>query len=173
MRHQYRRHFEQSARVREQPSSAKNSSNDVSDADGGVNNLNLPALGPNRTLVLLDGVRVVASSVGGFYNNGGSVDVNEFPDGLLSRVDVVAGGASAAYGSDTFAGVVNFILDKNFTGVKGAVKGGVTTYGDDGQYRVSLAAGTGFADGRGHFLISGSTDAGESQWSCLSEISCK
>ena len=138
--------------------SARNSSTSGGDPTGGVNNLNLRELGSNRTLVLLDGVRVVAASVSGFYNNGGAVDINVVPDFLVSRVDVVTGGASAAYGSDALAGVVNFILDKNFTGVKGTVEGGATSYGDDGQYKASLAAGTGFADGRGHFLISGSID---------------
>jgi iron complex outermembrane recepter protein len=141
--------------------SPHNGSSSVSDANGGVNNLNLRALGPNRALVLLDGVRVVASSVTGFYQNGGSVDINEFPDALIKRVDVVTGGASAAYGSDALSGVVNFILDKNFTGVKATLEGGETTYGDDGQYNASLAAGTGFADDRGHFLIDISANGNE------------
>lgn len=136
-------------------------SGSVSDASGGMNNLNLRALGANRTLVLLDGVRVVPSSVTGFYQNGGSVDINQFPDALIKRVDVVTGGASAAYGSDALAGVVNFILDKEFTGVKGTLQGGGTTYGDDGQFRASIAAGTGFDDGRGHLLVSGSADGND------------
>jgi outer membrane receptor protein involved in Fe transport len=135
--------------------SPHNSSHSVSSGTAGVNNLNLRALNPSRTLVLLDGQRVVASQITGFNNNGGSPDVNAFPDELISRVDVVTGGASAAYGSDAVAGVVNFVLDHNFTGVKGEVQGGVTTYGDDRSYKVSLTGGTGFAADRGHFLISG------------------
>jgi iron complex outermembrane recepter protein len=141
--------------------SPHNGSSSVSDANGGVNNLNLRSLGPNRALVLFDGVRVAASSVTGFYQNGGSVDINEFPDALIKRVDVVTGGASAAYGSDALSGVVNFILDKTFTGVKGTLEAGGTTYDDDGQYSASLTAGTGFADDRGHFLISGSANENE------------
>jgi iron complex outermembrane receptor protein len=134
--------------------SGHNSGSSVSDANGGVNNLNLRSLGPNRTLVLLDGVRVVPGSITGFYGNGGAVDINAFPDNLVSRVDVVTGGASAAYGSDALAGIVNFILDKEFTGLKGNATYGETTYGDDKQYAISLAAGTGFAGGRGHLLLS-------------------
>ncbi|MGE4064296.1 MAG: TonB-dependent receptor [Rhodospirillaceae bacterium] len=77
------------------------------------------------------------------------------PNALISRVDIVTGGASAVYGSDALAGVVNFILDKEFSGVKGTLQGGVTTYGDDQQYQVSLASGMPFANGAGHFLLSG------------------
>jgi iron complex outermembrane recepter protein len=134
--------------------SSHNSGTAVSDANGGVNNLNLRSLGANRTLVLLDGVRVAPGSITGFFGNGGAVDINAFPDNLVSRVDIVTGGASAPYGSDALAGIVNFVLDKDFTGVKGNATYGETTYGDDQQYALSVAAGTGFADGRGHFLLS-------------------
>ena len=103
----------------------------------GVSNLNLRGLQAIRTLVLLDGKRVVGSTLSGFNNNGSAVDVNIMPDALISRVDVVTGGASAVYGSDALAGVVNFVLDKKFTGIKGNVQGGVTTYGDDAQYALS------------------------------------
>ena len=115
----------------------------------GVNALNLRNLGANRTLILLDGQRVAASTLGGL------VDVNTIPQALIKRVDVVTGGASADYGSDAVAGVVNFILDKDFTGLKGQAQGGVTTYGDDRNYNVSLTAGLSFADKRGHILLSG------------------
>ncbi len=118
---------------------------------GGVG-LNTPQarnLGTARTLILLDGQRNVGSQ------QTGQVDVNTFPQQLVSRVEVVTGGASAAYGSDALAGVINYVLDRKFTGIKGEVQGGVTTYGDDRQWNVSLTAGTPFANGRGHFLISG------------------
>ncbi|MEI9890852.1 MAG: TonB-dependent receptor, partial [Caulobacteraceae bacterium] len=117
----------------------------------GVNSLNLHNIGDIRTLTLLDGRRV-----GGAINDG-VVDVSQLPQQLISRVDVVTGGASASYGSDALSGVVNFVLDTKFTGVKGEVSGGATTYGDDKNYKVELSAGTGFAGGRGHFLISGQT----------------
>src|SRR6185437_12707920 len=71
----------------------------------------------------------------------------------ISRVDVVTGGASAVYGSDALAGVVNFVLDKTFTGIKGDIQGGITTHSDDEQYAASVTAGVPFANGRGHFLL--------------------
>jgi len=132
-----------------------NASTNVSSGTGGVNNLNLRALAAVRTLVLLDGKRIVGSSLAGFENNGSVPDINNFPGGLVERVDVVTGGASAVYGSDALAGVVNFVLDKDYTGIKGEVLGGVTTYGDNEEYKVSLTAGTPFANGRGHFLFFG------------------
>ncbi len=118
----------------------------------GVNVLNLRGMGGNRVLVLLDGKRVINASVSAGFTG---VDVNAMPNGLISRVDVVTGGASAAYGSDALSGVVNFVLDKEFVGLKGKVEGGVTTYGDDRNWTVSLSGGTTFANGRGHFLIFG------------------
>jgi hypothetical protein len=121
----------------------------VSASGAGLNLLNLRSLGANRTLILVDGQRTVGSRVDGV------VDINTIPQQLVSRVDVVTGGASAAYGSDAVAGVVNFILDKKFTGIKGEVPGGVTTYGDDRSWAVSLTSGTAFGGGRGHFLVSG------------------
>ena len=114
----------------------------------GINAINLRNLGANRTLVLLDGQRVGASSITGL------VDINTFPEALIKRVDIVTGGASADWGSDAVAGVVNFILDRNFTGVKGEIQGGETTYGDDRNFKVTLTAGTRFAGGRGHVLFS-------------------
>lgn len=120
-----------------------------SNGQAGLNTLNLRGLGASRTLVLLDGQRSVPSTITGL------VDVNDFPQQLISRVDIVTGGASAAYGSDALSGVVNFVLDKNFTGFKGEVSGGLTTYGDDPSAKVALSAGTGFANDRGHLLLSG------------------
>jgi iron complex outermembrane receptor protein len=124
----------------------------LSGGASGVNQLNLRGLGAGRTLVLLDGQRVINSSIN---STNSAPDINSFPNGLISRVDVVTGGASAAYGSDALAGVVNFVLDHEFTGVKGKVEGGVTTYGDDRAYTVSLSAGSAFGGGRGHILAFG------------------
>ncbi|RVT93490.1 TonB-dependent receptor plug domain-containing protein [Sphingomonas crocodyli] len=121
----------------------------VGPGTSGINALNLRNLGVNRTLVLLDGQRVGASTLTGW------VDINQFPQALIKRVDVVTGGASADWGSDAVAGVVNFVLDRDFKGVKGDVQGGVTTYGDDRNYKASLTAGASFADDRGHILLSG------------------
>ncbi|MDP1616341.1 TonB-dependent siderophore receptor [Phenylobacterium sp.] len=121
----------------------------ISAGTSGVNALNLRGLGATRTLVLLNGQRSVGSTITG------AVDVNTFPQGLISGVQIVTGGASAAYGSDAVSGVVNFILDTDYQGFKGSIEGGQTTYGDDDQYRVNLTYGTQFAGGRGHLLLNG------------------
>jgi iron complex outermembrane receptor protein len=127
----------------------------VSVGIGGQNVLNLRNLGAQRTLVLLDGQRVTPSGSPGSTTPGtGVVDINNLPSQLIQRVDVVTGGASAAYGSDAVAGVVNFILDKKFTGFKVDVGGGETTYGDDGEYSGDLTFGTDLFGGRGHLLLS-------------------
>jgi len=127
----------------------------TADMTGGINNLNLRGINPTRTLVLIDGKRVVGSTLAGFNNNNGAVDVNTVPTGLVSRVDIVTGGASAAYGSDALAGIVNFVFDKEYTGIKGDIQGGITTYGDNENYKVSLTFGMPFANGRGHLLVYG------------------
>jgi outer membrane receptor protein involved in Fe transport len=114
----------------------------------GLNNLNLRSLGANRTLVLLDGQRVISSALNG------AVDINNLPSALVERVDVVTGGASAAYGSDAVSGVVNFILNKNFTGLKANVSGGITDRSDDRTTNVDVSFGRAFAGDRGHVLLS-------------------
>ncbi len=124
----------------------------VSSGSAGVNILNLRGMGGHRVLILLDGKRVINSSLSAGYTGG---DTNTMPQGLISRVDVSTGGASAAYGSDALSGVVNFVLDKEFTGVKGEVQGGLSTYGDDPNAQVNLSYGTPFANGRGHVLVFG------------------
>ncbi|HMO83356.1 MAG TPA: TonB-dependent receptor plug domain-containing protein, partial [Lacipirellulaceae bacterium] len=89
---------------------ASTSSGSLSNGAAGISALNLRALGTGRTLVLLDGQRSVVSAATG------QVDTNTFPQSLISRVEVVTGGASSAYGSDAVGGVVNFILEKTYTG---------------------------------------------------------
>mgnify|MGYP003642973740 CR=1 FL=1 len=121
----------------------------ASGGQAGTNALNLRGLGANRTLVLLNGRRVAPQTLSGV------VDINQLPNALIERVDIVTGGASAVYGSDAVAGVANFVLDKDFKGVKGEALGGVTTYGDDQQYKISLTGGTDFASGRGQVFLSG------------------
>ncbi|MGE4063399.1 MAG: TonB-dependent receptor [Rhodospirillaceae bacterium] len=106
-------------------------------------------LGSERTLILLDGQRTVGSQPTG------QVDINTFPQQLVARVDVVTGGASAAYGSDALAGVINFVLDREFTGIKGELQGGITARGDGPNWNAALSGGFPFAAGRGHLLISG------------------
>ena len=110
----------------------------------GANEMNLRGLGTGRALALLDGKRMIFASLSSGYTG---ADVNSVPNGLVARVDVVTGGVSAAYGSDALSGVVNFVLDHEFVGVKGNVEGGCQPLaGDDRQYTISLAAGTAFSD---------------------------
>ncbi|WP_375287112.1 TonB-dependent receptor plug domain-containing protein [Sphingomonas sp.] len=113
---------------------------------GGQAFLNLRNLGAVRTLTLLDGRRFVAAS------QFGTVDVNLLPAGLIQRVDVVTGGASAAYGSDAVAGVVNFVLDTKFEGIKGEVSSGISTYGDNAEKRAVLTGGISLAGDRLHLV---------------------
>jgi iron complex outermembrane receptor protein len=128
--------------------STRNITNNVSGGTIGVNSLNLRNLGATRTLVLMDGQRLPAATTAA------TIDVNVIPNSLVKRIDIVTGGASAAWGSDAVAGVVNFVLDKDFRGIKGDVQGGLTTYGDDPTFRASLAAGKRFADNRAHVMAS-------------------
>lgn len=124
-----------------------NSNLSFSNGQAGINALNLRGLGTERTLVLIDGERSVGSTITG------EVDINDIPQSLVKSVQIVTGGASAVYGSDAVAGVVNFILDKDFTGFKVEASGGETTYGDDPTEELNVTAGLPFAAGRGHFLI--------------------
>lgn len=124
-----------------------NSRLNLSNGSAGINALNLRNLGEGRTLVLLDGRRSVGSTIFGW------VDVNTLPQGLVDRVEVVTGGASAAYGSDAVGGVVNFILNKKLEGLRVTAETGVTTYGDGFNYSGAVSGGTSFADGRGHIVF--------------------
>ena len=121
----------------------------TSSGQQGLSSFSLRGLGTIRTLTLLDGQRVV----GAYYT--GVTDVSLFPQLLIQRVDVVNGGASASYGSDAVGGVVNFITDTRFTGLKGNVQAGITTYGDDEQGLVQLAGGRSFLNDRLHVVTSG------------------
>jgi outer membrane receptor protein involved in Fe transport len=122
--------------------------------NSGGSNLNLRGAGTNRTLVLLDGRRVVPS------NRFGTVDVGIFPKELIKNVETVTGGASASYGTDAVAGVVNFILDTDFTGVKGHLQGGETQYADGKTWEGGLAFGTGIGE---KFHIIGSLEMSRQQ----------
>ena len=113
----------------------------------GLSALGLRGLSPLRTLVLLDSERVV----GGNFN--GVVDVSQMPQMLIQRVDVVTGGASASWGSDAVAGVINFVTDKKFEGFKMNAQAGLSNYGDAGNTLFQMAAGSSFAGGRGHFEV--------------------
>src|SRR6185503_7537103 len=113
----------------------------------GLSALGMRALSPLRTLTLIDSQRIVAANLNGV------VDVSMVPQMLIQRVDVVTGGASASWGSDAVAGVVNFITDKKFVGFKANLSGGLSTYQDNATLTAQVAVGTSFAGGRGHFEV--------------------
>jgi outer membrane receptor protein involved in Fe transport len=129
--------------------SAGNSSRFIGTA--GLSFLDLRGLGTARTLVLVDGRRHVTASPGT-----SSFDVNTIPIDLVERIDIVTGGNSAIYGSDAVAGVVNFIMRKDYDGIALRGQGGISSRGDRGTYFLSAIAGTNFADGRGN--IAGSAE---------------
>jgi iron complex outermembrane receptor protein len=138
---------------------------------GGITTINLRGLGPQRTLVLVDGKRLGV----GDPNTGNpnpSADINQIPAALIQRVDVVTGGASAVYGSDAVAGVANFIMRRDFEGVEIDAQYGFDYHKNDNGYMqnllresgiripgtvtdgeelaVSLIVGGNFADDRGN-----------------------
>ena len=139
----------------------------------GASTADLRGLGANRTLVLIDGRRVVAATTqGGSFTPANAVDLNMIPTSLIARTEVVTGGASAAYGSDAVAGVVNIILDTKFEGLRGSIQYGQTHAGDGEDVAASLAYGTSFADGRGHFIIGGDFDDNKGSGDCYSRDWC-
>ncbi len=115
----------------------------------GQNNPNLRGLGGDRTLVLIDGRRHVPTSAGN------TVDTNLIPASLVQRLEVVTGGASAAYGSDAIAGVVNFILNDRLTGFTGNIQYGQSIYDDNKEISAGLGWGSSFAGGKGHIVLGG------------------
>ena len=119
---------------------------------GGITTLDLRGLGSNRTLILQDSRRLPAATPLG------SVDINIIPAALIESVDVVTGGASAAYGSDAIAGVVNFKLNHRFSGLQLDLQSGITDRGDGFTGRAAITGGTSFADGRGHAILSAGYD---------------
>jgi len=124
----------------------------TSSGQQGLSSFSLRGLGTIRTLTLIDGQRVVGANVTGVP------DISLFPQLLITRVDVVNGGASASYGSDAVGGVVNFITDTKFEGLKGNIQSGISTYGDNEQVLMQGAWGKSFMDGRLHVIVSGEYD---------------
>jgi iron complex outermembrane receptor protein len=121
----------------------------------GASTADLRGLGANRTLVLLNGRRVVAATVqGGSTTPANAVDLGMFPTALISRSEVVTGGASAQYGSDAVAGVVNIILDTKLQGFRGSAQYGQTDHNDAKEYAASVGWGTNLGE-RGHIVVGG------------------
>ena len=115
---------------------------------GGINTIDLRNLGEDRTLVLVNGRRYVSGLAGQ-----NAVDFNTIPTELIKRIDVITGGASAIYGSDALAGVVNVILDDEFEGVRVTAQGGQTDESDGETQRFNILMGNRFQEGRGGAVL--------------------
>jgi outer membrane receptor protein involved in Fe transport len=130
-------------------SSDNGGSNTGSSLTVGGNYLDLRNLGTNRTLVLVDGRRHVAGVPGS-----AAVDINTIPLDLIDRVDVLTGGASAVYGADAVTGVVNFIMKRDFEGLRLRAQSGISQRGDAAGKYIGVTAGKNFLDGRANLTAS-------------------
>jgi iron complex outermembrane receptor protein len=119
----------------------------VNNGTAGAATVDLRGLGTQRSLILIDGKRMVP------YNFNGIVDVGTIPTSMLERVDIITGGASAVYGSDAMAGAVNFILRDDFEGVEFSGNYTISGEGDGDIYSLDTLLGAGTADGRGHVVL--------------------
>lgn len=115
----------------------------------GTARINLRGLGSNRTLVLLNGRRFAPSGVGT------AVDVNNIPQSLVDRVEIITGGAATVYGSDAVSGVVNVITRDNFDGIAMDATAYSTEQGDGNIYDLNLAFGHNFTNGKGNITLYG------------------
>jgi outer membrane receptor protein involved in Fe transport len=113
----------------------------------GASTISLRGLGANRNLVLLDGYRAVP------VNATMAVDLNSIPAAAIERVEVITGGASSVYGADAVAGVVNFILKRDFEGVDLDLQYGNMQNGEGPETRASVLFGVNSADGRGNIML--------------------
>ncbi len=120
-------------------------SNNAAQGNAGINSLSLRGLGSQRNLVLIDGQRVVSAAI-----QDGTVDLATVPTSMVQRIDVVTGGASAAWGSDAVTGVVNLVINKNFTGIKGNAEFSNNALISRPQYKAEVAFGTDFDGDKGH-----------------------
>jgi outer membrane receptor protein involved in Fe transport len=130
------------------PQAAPGITGTVNNGSNGTATVNLRGLGSIRTLVLVDGKRQVPTT------STGSVDINRIPPALIDRIEVVTGGASAVYGSDAIAGVVNFILKKNFEGFEFRAGFSATDEFDAKIYDLSSTIGASLDGGRGNVVVS-------------------
>lgn len=139
--------------LRKQPQFAQATGSSTNNGNDGAATVDLRQLGEARTLVLVDGKRFVP------YDYQGFVDISMIPVDLIERVEVITGGASAVYGSEAVAGVVNFIMKDDFEGMEVNGSYGVTDESDGDTHDFSVTAGSSFAGGRGNIVFNlGYTD---------------
>lgn len=127
-------------------------SSNFSNTGNGTATVNLRNLGSSRTLVLIDGRRSLGIA------GSSAVDVNNIPTDLIERIDVVTGGASAVYGSEAIAGVVNFVLKNDFQGLRVRAQNTLSDKGDAARQYVSITGGQNFGGGRGNVTANFSYD---------------
>jgi outer membrane receptor protein involved in Fe transport len=120
----------------------------VNNGSDGSSTLDLRGIGPQRTLTLLDGRRIVPFGLDGL------TDTNVIPVALLERIEVLTGGASSTYGADAVAGVVNFITRRDFNGVDAQATYRVSERGDATRFKADITVGGNFDDGRGNVVLS-------------------
>ena len=136
--------------LRALPSTIPAEGANVNNGAEGRASLNLRGLGPNRSLVLIDGKRVAPHDIDGV------ADLNSVPLNMVKRVDVVTGGASAVYGSDAISGAVNFVLRDDFDGAEFDATYAQTDKGDGGTYELSGLWGEELGGGRGNVVLGAS-----------------
>lgn len=142
--------------IDELPQIAEGSSNTNSQSNitaTGLSTIDLRNLGTSRTLTLIDGRRVVSNS-----HSSNAVSLSTIPTGMVKRVEVITGGASAAYGSDAIAGVVNIITQQDKEGFSFKTRGGESSEGGAKEFTLNLDYGTSFADDRGYLFFSTTYD---------------
>ncbi|WP_010160941.1 MULTISPECIES: TonB-dependent receptor domain-containing protein [unclassified Sphingomonas] len=134
--------------VRALPGVSPGIGSQVNNGSNGTNSVDLRGLGVQRNLVLLDGNRIVPSLANG------ATDLNVIPLALVSRVDLLTGGASTTYGADAVSGVLNFITRRDFTGLDVRVQNKILETGDARSFRGDLTVGANFAGDRGNAVLS-------------------
>jgi iron complex outermembrane recepter protein len=134
--------------IGELPGIAPGTNSSVNNGSNGTSTLNLRNIGSTRSLVLLDGTRLVPSTIAS------QTDLNIIPVALVERVEVITGGASSVYGADAISGVANFVLRRDFEGLEAAFTFGINERGDGERIRGDVTLGANFDDGRGNASLS-------------------
>ncbi len=130
-----------------------NTTSQSSVSNTGITTIELRNLGSNRTLTLIDGRRVVSNS-----KSGNVVSMSTIPSGMVERVEIITGGASATYGADAVSGVVNIITQSGKEGFDFKVRGGESVEGGAKEFTIDASYGSAFGDDRGYFFFSGNYD---------------
>ncbi len=152
-------------------------------ARGDVNTVALRGFRSGNTLILINGRRMAPGAFPSVASDEGvpglSVNVSQLPNRGLGRIEVLRDGASAVYGTDAVAGVVNYIMARNFRGTEVALRYGLTEYGDGAQSRVTITHGRNFAEGKGwllttvDFLNRQIIYTGDRPWSATSDMTSR